>query len=244
MWKKWIAALTCAALTACAGCAYAQNYAVELPDGSLLVNEAGEAIVERGTFGMLYELKGLSEDTVRYAAEQANGSGLYALIDEAGNPLTGYEYMMIEPVGSGLMFMKNERLGVMDAQGNILIKPEYTYMVSCGDGSYLSLRSNPYDDSADTVYHVSADGSERSTSNKVTLLSSFDAHGFAAAQSPENFLYGCLNTQGQWVIEPKFEWVAEFIGGQAIASAASGTGVIDTAGKWLIEPKYDYSPNT
>lgn len=239
MWKKWLTALMCAVLTAGVNCAHAQQYVVELPDGALIVNDAGESITQRGTFGMIYALEGLSDGTVRYAAEQAD-SGLYALIDEAGNPLSGHEYMIIEPCSGALMFMKNERLGVMDVQGNILIKPEYTYMISCGDGSYLALRTNPYDDAADMVYHISADGSERSTSNKVTLLGSFDSQGLVAAQSPENFLYGCLNAQGQWVIKPRFEWIAEFVGGQAIASAASGAGVIDINGKWLIEPKYDY----
>ncbi len=234
-----VLALMCC--TAVRADAQAARYVIELSDGAVLLDAQGQPVIERGTYGMMYALDGLPEGVVRYAAEPAAGgmSAGYALLDENAQPLTEHKYMMLEYVNGGIMFMLGERVGIMDINGNVRIDAGYTYMTACGDGSFLALRTSPYDDSADMVYHVSADGSEKSTGTKVSMLSSFDEQGLCAAMSADSFKYGYLNAQGEWAVKPRFEWAGEFKGGQAQANAVSGAGVIAPSGEWLIEPKYD-----
>ncbi len=243
MWRKIISILIAVVLL-CAVGAYAQTdgqYVIEMDDGAFLVDEQGSSIVERGTYGMMYVLSDLPEGVSRYAAEEKNSTtALYALLDENAQRLTDHKYMMLEYEDSAIMFIEDERMGVMDLQGNILIEPIYTYMLSCGDGSYLALRTNPYDDSADMIYKVLADGRETAAGTKVSLLGEIDEEGLCAAKSPENSKYGYIDAQGKWVIEPKFRWADGFKDGSAAAATERGTGLIDRAGKWLIEPKYDY----
>jgi hypothetical protein len=215
-----------------------QRYVIELPDGAMLTDAQGQPLTEKGSIRTMYPIENLSNGEVRFAAEGMESGG-YALLDENGQPLTEYKYRMLEEIDGGIMFMIGERTGIMDSSGAIRIDAQYTYMTACGDGSFLALRTSAYDDSADMVYRVSADGSELSTGTKVVMLGEFDEAGLCAAMSADGFKYGYLNAQGAWAIEPRFDWAGEFVNGQAQAGSAEGMGLISTRGEWLIEPKYD-----
>lgn len=215
------------------------RYVIEPDMGAILVDAQGTALTEPGMYGVMYALDGLPEGVRRYAAELSEGSAGYALLDENGQPLTEHKYMLLEYTGSGIMFMLGERVGVMDLQGNVLIEAQYTYMTDSGKGSFLALRTNPYDDSADMVYRVLTDGSETSSGIKAAMLGAFDEDGMCAAMGGDGLTYGYLNEQAQWAIAPRFDWAGEFENGQARANAAGGAGLISLGGEWLIEPKYD-----
>ncbi len=51
--------------------------------------------------------------------------------------------------------------------------------------------------------------------------------------------YGYINSTGQWVINPKFEWCDYFYEGKAIAKEKGKYGFIDVKGEWIVKPTYD-----
>ena len=65
----------------------------------------------------------------------------------------------------------------------------------------------------------------------------------------DNGLYGYIDSLGQWVIDPQFDWADDFRGDYACASAYPEDaedeeadmldGIIDVTGAWVLEPKYD-----
>ncbi len=55
----------------------------------------------------------------------------------------------------------------------------------------------------------------------------------------ENDLFGYINTDGEYVIEPQFEAAKSFSGNLAAAIQGKKWGFINNSGKWIIQPEYD-----
>lgn len=64
--------------------------------------------------------------------------------------------------------------------------------------------------------------------------------GLARVRDQETELWGFIDNQGQWVIEPRFEHIEGFgMGLAALRDAATGlNGFIDRSGAWAIEPQW------
>ena len=55
----------------------------------------------------------------------------------------------------------------------------------------------------------------------------------------EKGIYGYINSTGQWMINPKFEWCNYFYDGRAVAKEKGKFGFIDIKGNWIGKPIYD-----
>ena len=55
----------------------------------------------------------------------------------------------------------------------------------------------------------------------------------------ENGKYGFINSTGQWVIKPQYDWCDYFYDGKAIAKEKGKYGFIDVNGEWMAKPIYD-----
>lgn len=55
----------------------------------------------------------------------------------------------------------------------------------------------------------------------------------------ENRLYGFVDSDGNWVIKPKFDYLSEFCEGLARANSDKKFGFINEKGKWVIKPVFD-----
>ena len=55
----------------------------------------------------------------------------------------------------------------------------------------------------------------------------------------ENDMFGYINTDGEYVIEPQFEAAKSFSGNLAAAIQGKKWGFINNSGKWIIQPEYD-----
>ena len=62
------------------------------------------------------------------------------------------------------------------------------------------------------------------------------------AYDHETGYYGYIDTNGQWMIAPRFETAGEFRGRYAAVSTADPwdytMGIIDSHGQWVVEPVY------
>jgi hypothetical protein len=64
------------------------------------------------------------------------------------------------------------------------------------------------------------------------------ADGLAPAQSGGK--WGCIDTTGNWVIDPQFEEATNFSDGLAQVKVGGRWGYIDQKGKFVVNPQYDF----
>lgn len=230
------AALACALLFsfALAG----ETLAILRYDGSaLVVDEDGREIIPAGLYGGIYVL---SQSPARYAVSAPEGGSL-AMAGAGGELLTGYDYDYLYELDGAVCCVKGSRMGMLSLEdGGEIVPCEYTYLTPNGEGGYLALRTDPYDETADGVYRIDESGEVSATGVKALRLYSTMREGLLPAMSPENQLYGYLNSDGVWAIQPQFDYAGDFSGGLAQASISTGAGLISPSGNWLLTPQYEY----
>lgn len=199
-----------------------------------LVGEDGTTLIAPGEYTMLisFGLPGL------FAAQRQDGS--FVIVDETGARRGDATYDYLEAVDGAILYARGEKYGVLDAELNELVPCEYTWLVSNGEGGFLALRTDVWDDSPDGVYLIDKSGYVSPTGVKIaSLLWSF-SDGMSQALSVDNGRYGYLNAEGQWQLRPQYAYADRFMNGLAVATLDSGSGLIDTRGNWRIMPKYDF----
>ncbi len=232
--KKLFALISALAL-ACA-CAPSATAAIAV-NGTLsaLIGENGATIIEPGVYQEIFDVRAGE----LFAAKDMS-SGNYLLLNSSGEALSDADYSYFEKTDGGIMYAKGSKYGVMDFELNEIVPCEYTWIVPNGNGEYLALRTDIWDDSPDGVYLIDKTGYVSPTGVKVAqFLMPFNS-GLSPAMSTENGRYGYLDTEGHWALRPQYVYAEDFINGLAIASLDSGFGVINERGDWVITPKHDY----
>lgn len=235
------AALLLAALLALCPAVLAEggNCPVQLPDTAVLVNQEGADVILPGEYSILYEMYGLPEGLTLYAGARQDDFSSYALVDADGRRVTEFDYRLLEYRNGGVLFVQDEGCGFMDEQGQVLIAPEYSWLLPTGEGGWLALKTDPYDDSPDSVYCVAADGTSGASGVRIGYGLYDMGEGLSAASDPVTNLYGYIGPDGQWAIQPAYDWAGIFADGLAQADSSGKTGLIDRTGRWVIAPEYD-----
>jgi len=60
----------------------------------------------------------------------------------------------------------------------------------------------------------------------------------AIKRDPNTKKVGCVDSNGEWVIEPTLDVVRPFLHGFATAKQGKLWGLLDKKGEWVIEPKF------
>ena len=129
---------------------------------------------------------------------------------------------------------QNGRYGVVDRRGEWVVAPKYLSVGNFSNG-WAYFRDSTAEEGHYTGY-VSAGGREM----PLHFLSAGDfSENLAAVKTAEG--YGVINTRGEWVIEPSFEYIRKFSEGLAAAKkdADGKIGFIDSTGTWVIPPRYE-----
>lgn len=199
-----------------------------------LVGEDGATIIAPGEYAQIVDfgMPGL------FAALLPDGG--YAIVDETGARRGNATYDYLENVDGAIFYARGEKYGVLDAELNEVVPCEYTWLVSNGEGGFLALRTDIWDDSPDGVYLIDQSGYVSPTGVKVASILWPFSGGMSQALSVDNGRYGYLNTDGQWQLQPQYAYADQFANGLAVATLDSGSGMIDTRGNWRIMPKYDF----
>ena len=68
------------------------------------------------------------------------------------------------------------------------------------------------------------------------------ACGLIPAQSNQNNLWGYIDLQGRWIIQPQYSYAEDFVEELGWAAVCNDKdekwGIIDTNGRWIMEPKH------
>lgn len=206
-------------------------------DRALLLSESGETIVPAGTYADICCLT----DGERYAYGVQTDEGIrYALGNERGELLTEAVYEALAAGQDCILFRKNGCYGAMTADGRVQIEAVYTQLVSCGDGRFLAIQTDPYDEEPDEVLRVVAGREAERTGVRTELELTTPVSDRMPYYSPETGRYGYLNSNGNVAVAARLSYAGVFSEGRARASLDGRLGLLSADGSWLLEPEYDF----
>ncbi len=213
--------------------------ALNVGDSCVLIAADGTELVPQGQYSNIEPVS--DQAPYYYAAYQMDGDEpeFAKLLDANGQPLTDFSYDYFSAVGDKICFGQDGLYGVMDAEQKIVVPCNYTSIVSNGEGGYLALTTDPYDERPDGVYYIDAAGKETATGIRILYGLTDFSNGLMPVLSADTGRSGYLNPKGEWAISPQFSYAGSFVGSIADAAIDSGTGLIDASGNWLITPKYE-----
>lgn len=132
-------------------------------------------------------------------------------------------------------------MGLINKQGEWVVEPKYRFLESLGDGMVLIHTDKGYKALMTTT------GEHVGDQAKFNHIGKFN-NGVAPAC--EKFLWGYINTKGEWVVEPKYHKAGEFSEGRAVIeefipnpytngpSKMVACGLINEKFEVILEPKY------
>lgn len=205
---------------------------------TLVLDERGALVGEENEYALLTRLTPESETPLYAAALSASAESVF-LMSGAGEALTAADYTALEYDGGRLIFWRGDRCGVMDLSGRELTACDYSWLLYAGGDSFFAFHRDHLDDTADELYLLSLSGGETDTGLYIGYGPE-PGDGLFAAYDPRTRLYGYLNAQGQWAVEPRFDWAGRFQAGRAVASEQGALGLIDGSGEWILEPQLSF----
>ena len=136
------------------------------------------------------------------------------------------------------VFEKDFNFGYVDTNGNIVIQPEYFMAYDFSEGLAAVANENDKHGFIDKngnlvipfMFEHNIDG---------TYLYQGFSNGLAAVCIDDKF--GYINTDGDFVIEPKFYFAGRFNDGIALVIVDGLYGYIDLNGNYIIEPKFAHA---
>ena len=216
--------------------AFAAPIAANFLDTAALLDEDGAELVAPGRYDFIFALD--EAGTLFSAGSSANGAYRYALLDGAGQPLTEQVYDMLSYEDGVVLCWQDGLYGALSTDGEALTQAAYTQLVSNGEGGFLALTTDCFDDRSDGLYYIGETGEASATGVQTLGTLSWFSDGLMPLISAENGLYGYVDATGQWAIRPQFAYAGPFIKGRALASLTTGYGIIDDTGNWMLTPKY------
>ncbi len=207
-------------------------YAVQAAGVAALVDRDGAEILCDRAADSLFAV---SADAL-YAVGTA---GSYGLFDAIGNPVNAERYDMLQAVGDAVLYRQNGLYGAMDFGGRALIAPEWAQLTYAGDGTFLALAGDLYDDLPDEMICLTPDGARLATG-------SFTANGLSAFHDGRmpfmlsDGQYGYVDARARQVIPPQWRYAGPFSEGLAIVSDGVDMGLIDPEGKIVVPPSYTW----
>lgn len=235
MLKKIFAVLL--ALLVPIGAAQAASIAVAFTDTAALIDAEGAQVLAPGLYATIFALD--EEGNYFCGGVEGENGFSYALLDAQGNALTGTDYEMLSYRDGYVLFLQDGLYGAMLPDGEVVVSAAYTQLVTNGQGGFLALNTDCFDDQPDGLYLLDAQGNSTATGVKtVGMLDQDFREGLMPLLSAENNLYGYVDASGQWAVRPQFAYASSFLNGRAVASLSTGYGLIDLTGNWVLTPKY------
>lgn len=200
---------------------------------ALLLSDDGVCLTQKGIYSRIFPLTG-----GLYAAVKAD-TGLICVLDENGNIVSDKDYSFASSLGGRIILTSGLYSALFDSSMNRLTPFVYRLIAPGEDGGFLAFKTDIWDDIADRVYYLDADGNEYLTQN--TVLYAFRLEGGlpAPAVDGRSGLSGYMNGWGEWMTPAEYLSAGAFHGSYAPASVKDGTGLIDRDGDWILKPEYD-----
>lgn len=196
-----------------------------------LVDGEGNSLIEDNSARVAFEVI----KNALYAMGSVEG---YTLYDARGNLFNDERYQMVEAVGDVLLFRQHGYYGAMDMAGRTLIPPEWTQLTYAGNGTFLALEGDLYDDQPDEMISLNLQG-ERVNTGSYTAKGLDAFHEGYMAYMLSDGQYGYVDARGRQVIPPQWQYAGDFSEGVAIVSNNGQYGLVDAKGGVTLLPRYN-----
>lgn len=214
--------------------------AVKVGDKWGFINEKGEMVIEPQL---------VRSDKFRQGVIAVNEDGKYRFMNTKGEwvaePADGIasffteDYCVVRTLryddNGNAVAMQNK---LIDSSGRVAIElPENVECWPVRDGMFFSRNETGiaiY--STDGEKLISLDGFRVFAGDESTYKVIFD--GVFCAENDESGKWGIVDTNGNWIVEPKFDSIGYFEDGLAYAYEGELCGFINTKGEWVVEPKF------
>lgn len=213
------------------------------------INTKGKFVVPLGkyAFGRGF-VDGLAEVTVN----GCEGKSCVGFIDSTGKIAIMPEYSAGSEFRDGFAVVRTQsgKYGVVDKSGKLIAAAIYDSISPISEGvfvanSLVAGSPNLLDNKLPRYRTVFIDRSGNITARPEQAVFSIFSEGLAQALvivsdgSQDREIHGFVDKTGQFVIQPAFQRVGDFVGGLAPAQIRNKWGFIDQTGKFVIEPAYD-----
>ncbi len=217
------------------------SYGRLLPFGGGFVTESGEIVLDpvlESVAAASYESGGETIYLGIYILQ--NTDGLYAVCGADGSWISGFDYAAVYPMELGVLCVTDEEanLGVCYAEDgtqlfdtanfsdrSMMAANSLSSLAQCGSGYMLCTYQSG------TKSFLRADGT--ALNRNVGRTSYFEdalpfSEGYAAVRN--NGLWGYINTDGEYAVQPAYEQATSFVGGVAAVYGGGMWQIIDTTG--------------
>lgn len=247
---------------------------------SMLVRDDGTALTPPRVYSNIYRItpEGTPDADVRYAVTPIDlgleydpetaeemlyemGYTRMALMDADGQLLTGFDYDGMDYDNGQVSFSlpgETPAVGGMDADGHVLIPPEYAALRHLGGGKWLGMampddpaRVERVDDGeggySEIIHYeivfIDTDGSVRPLGlHSTDRYFNMNAEGICAIWDVDEYggetVY--IDADGALMFEKGFRYAENFEGNYAVVAVGDRYGVIDRQGEYVLPPEYDY----
>lgn len=200
---------------------------------ALLLSDDGVCLTEKGVYSRIFPLGG-----GLYAATKED-TGLVCVLNGEGETVSDKDYSFAASSGGRIILTSGLYSALFDFEMNRLTPFAYRLIAAGEDGGFLAFKTDIWDDTADRVYYLDADGNEYPTQNTILYAFSMEGGLPAPAVDGRSGLTGYMNGWGEWMTPAEYLSAGAFHGLYAAASVKDGTGLIDRDGDWILKPEYD-----
>ncbi len=221
--------------------AFAESYAFRFAGGATVVDENGTVIIAPGAYERVQVLTRDDGSVSGYAvAKDVDGTSRYAILLPDGKRITDFRYESIEAAGDSFLCGIGGAYRIVSEAGNEGTD-SYSAIAYAGNGAYLTLSGNIYDEIADPLTLLDANGLKW----QLGISALYGLGSFSDDLMPlcdgESVLFGYIGRNGMWQIPAQYEYAADFGDGYALVSTRAGYGVIDSSGEAVVDASQDFA---
>lgn len=171
----------------------------------------------------------------------------FGLIDHSGEFLIEPRFLELSFYNSEfdilpfipLNFKRESSWGLMDKHGKVIVEPSLKWCGWCSEGLLVAAISS---DENEELYGLIDPQGQWKLKPSWDGMTTHVTEGSVGARMYGD--WGVINTQGSWIVEPRFVSCCGFQNGLALASiiGKNGTqkfGFLNRSGEWAIQPVYD-----
>jgi hypothetical protein len=213
--------------------------ASDFSDGKAIVQDASGKIYLIDIAGAETDLSALNITNFKEFREglarvEISGTN-WGFLNTEGKIAIEAKYLKVGDFSAGLAWTRvaEKQIGYMDKTGKIVIDPQYVYVKNFDPVSERALVKN----SNDEMFYIDKQG------NKLAVdaghYNDFSDGYCSLDKAAAPGIYGFIDKDGNWKIEPAYESTGDFHNGVCRVRVNKLWGLIDKNGKILIEPKYN-----